>query len=97
MKQPKTFTIDGAASNRDWLRRLVRWLASPYFPELEKEQTLITAKHLGEKLRATKSECEEWRKRALSAEDAIRAIKRGVTDAAQKHDDQNGTSLHWWV
>jgi hypothetical protein len=80
-----------------WQQRMVRWLAAWLYPELiaDRADLLRAAKEIGAKLKATREECEEWRQRAFSAEDACRAAKQGVKDAIETHDKKHGTMLSW--
>lgn len=76
---------------------MVRWLAAWLYPELiaDRADLLRAAKEIGAKLKAAREECEEWRQRAFSAEDACRAAKQGVKDAIETHDKKHGTMLSW--
>lgn len=81
-----------------WQQRLVRRLASWLYPELiaDRADLLRAAKEIGAKLKDAREECEQWRQRAFSAEDACRAAKQGVKDALETHDKKQGTMLAWW-
>ena len=96
MKSQKTSRKTESA-NAGSLPRLVRWLVSRYCPDLiaDRADLLRAAKEIGEKLRASREESEDWRQRCFSAENALRAAKRGITMEMEKHDQTHGTTLHW--
>lgn len=81
---------------RGWLHGVAVWLVCRYATELvaERKDLLEAAKNIGEKLRSARAECEEWRQRCFSAENALRASKRGIQMEMEKHDNTHGTTLH---
>ena len=80
-----------------WQQRMVRRLVEWLHPELiaDRADLLRAAKEIGAKLKASREECEEWRQRAFSAEDACRAAHQGVKDSLENHDKKHGTMLAW--
>lgn len=79
---------------RGWLNRRVQRLYPQMFAD--RSDLLRAAKEIGEKLKASRHECEEWRQRAFSAEDQLRAVRKATTDCIRAHNEKSGTIIPTW-